>query len=62
VTLPRERCGLDPTSAYVLRALADNRIVEPDPAAPAGDLRFSLEVDPEWFRVLRLEPRRELVS
>jgi len=61
VILPRERCGLDADTAYVLRGVNagvnDGALVAPDPGSPADELRFTISVDPEWFRVLRLEHR-----
>ncbi len=60
--LPRVRCGLDPVGGYALRSLDDDRIVESDPDSPTGELRFSLDVRPEWFRVLRLERHEDGVA
>ncbi len=62
VILPRERFGLDPSAAYVLRTVGDDRILEAEAGAAGGDLRFTIEVAPEWFRVLRLEQRPGGVS
>jgi hypothetical protein len=55
VILPRDRCGVLPDAAVVLRSI-DGDVTFAPSGGSAEELRFELTVAPEGFRVLRLEP------